>query len=123
VPETSSIWIGSILLVIGGLALVIGKKIDELIAIILLLGILAIMVNFFIYIGMDKPLDERLKKIGTLSATYSWYITIVFITFLQITSYWTGKTRNMEEIIGIIIVVMVCTMMTINTYLTRKGEY
>jgi hypothetical protein len=116
------IWLGTILLIISGLLLITGKKVDQIIALMVLLGIMSIMVNFFNYVGMEKPRDERLQKIGTLSATYSWYITLVFISFLLITSFWAGRERNMAETIGITIIVMSASLLAINTYLTSKGD-
>jgi SNF family Na+-dependent transporter len=84
-----SIWFGSVALMVSGLIMMATKDMSDLLAVILLIGIMALMTNFFTYVGMDKKAqDERLRKIGTYATTYSWYITIVFVSFLVITMYW-----------------------------------
>lgn len=118
-----SIWLGSAVLIVNSLVLMIWKTMDDAIAIGLLLGVMVFMTNFFSYIGMEKSTqDERIRKIGTLSATYSWYVTIVFVSFLLITSYWSGVVRTATELLGVTIFVMVTTMIVTNTYLKLKGD-
>jgi len=118
-----SIWLGSAALIIDSLILIIWKTMDDAIAIGLLLGIMVYTANFFTYIGMEKTArDERLRKIGTMAATYSWYVTLTFVTFLLITMYWAGKIRSSIEIMGVTILVMVTTMIILNTYFNLKGD-
>ena len=121
-PYTASMWIGAITLIICGSFMIVYKVVDMTIAVLVLIGIMAIMSNFFSYIGMSKPQDERLRKIGTLSATYSWYVSIVFICFLVFSGYLAHRERTTAEIFGVIILIMVASMMITNTYLRWKGE-
>lgn len=118
-----SIWLGSCALMISGLIMMVTKTMTDLLAIVLLLGIIALMTNFFKYVGMDpKSQDERLRKIGTFATTYSWYITLLFITFLVINMYWAQNIHNPIELMGVVIFVMTFTMLVGNTILNRKGD-
>lgn len=118
-----SIWLGSAALMVSGLVMMATKTMSDLLAVIILLGITAYMANFFTYVGMDKKAqDERLRKIGTFATTYSWYITLVFISFLVITMYWAQKIHNPIELMGVTIFVMTSTMLIANTILSRKGD-
>jgi hypothetical protein len=118
-----SIWLGSAALIVDSLVLIIWKTMNDALAIGLLLGVMVFMTNFFSYIGIEKSTqDERIRKIGTLSTTYSWYVTIVFVSFLLITSYWSGVVRTGTELLGVTIFVMVTTMIGTNTYMKLKGD-
>jgi hypothetical protein len=118
-----SLWLGSAALAIAGIVLTIWKTLDDAVVITILLGALSLASNFFIYLGMDKPMkDERARKIGTLAATYSWFITIVFMCFLLVTGYWGGRVFKPEELFGVLILVMVVTMLGINALLGRTGD-
>ena len=118
-----SIWLGSAALMVSGLVMMATKTMSDLLAVILLLGITAYMANFFTYVGMDKKAqDERLRKIGTFATTYSWYITLMFISFLVINMYWAQNIHNPIELMGVTIFVMTSTMLIANTILNRKGD-
>lgn len=118
-----SIWLGSAALLLSGIIMMATKAMSDLVSVILLLGIMALMTNFFTYVGMDeKAKDERLRKIGTFAATYSWYITLVFVSFLVLTMYWGQNIHNPIELMGVTIFVMVSTMLIANTVLSRKGD-
>lgn len=118
-----SIWVGSVILMISGLILMATKTMTDLLAIFMLLGVAAFVTNFFNYLGLDeKAKDERLRKIGTYATTYSWNITLVFVSFLVITMYWAQNIHNPLELMGVTIFVMVATMLIANTILRRKGD-
>lgn len=118
-----SMWLGSAALLVSGLIMIVTKTMSDLLAVVLLLGIMALMTNFFNYVGMDeKARDERLRKIGTFAATYSWYITLIFVTFLVLNMYWGQNIHNPIELMGVTIFVMVSTMLIANTVLSRKGD-
>lgn len=121
-PYRISMWIGSAILIILAIYLIIWKIVDDVIAIMVLCGILIIVVNFLSYIGMEKPKDERLKKIGTLSATYSWYITLSFMCFLLFSGHCFQRVFKPAELFGLVIFVMVSTMLIINESLRLKGD-
>lgn len=119
----ASIWLGSAGLMLSGLVMMATKTMSDLLTVILLLSIMALMTNFFTYVGMDeKSQDERLRKIGTFATTYSWYITLVFVSFLVITMYWAQNIHNPIELMGVVIFVMTSTMLIANTILSRKGD-
>ncbi len=121
--QNVSIWLGSAALMFSGLTLMITKTMSDLLSVILLLGIMALLTNFFTYVGMDKEAqDERLRKIGTFATTYSWYITLVFVSFLVLNMYWAQNIHNPLELMGVTILVMTSTMLIANTILIRKGD-
>ncbi len=118
-----SMWLASAALIVSGLVLVIWKTMDNTIAIVIFLSIVILSTNFFQSIGMEKPTkDERLRKIGTVAATYSWYATLSFISFLLVFSYWGGREYNAAEAFGLTILVMVSTMHVANIILNRRGD-
>ena len=118
-----SIWLGSVILLIDSLYLMITETMNDFTAIGLLVGIMIYVSSFFAYIGMEKTAqDERLRKIGTLATTWSWYITLMFICFLLISMYWAQRIHNPVELVGVTIFVMVSTMLIANSVLSRKGD-
>ncbi|MCE7700112.1 MAG: hypothetical protein K8E24_015230 [Methanobacterium paludis] len=118
-----SIWVGSIFLIAASIILIILKTMNDLVAVVILLGITIIMTGFFTYMGMEKSAaDERVRKIGTTAATYSWYVTLVFVCFLLVTQEWAERWHNPAELLGVTIFVMVSTMLITNTYLQMKGD-
>lgn len=118
-----SIWLGSAALMVSGLIMMATKTMNDLVSVMLLLGIMALVSNFFTYVGMDKKAqDERLRKIGTYATTYSWYITLTFVSFLVLSMYWGQNIRNPIELMGVTIFVMTSTMLVGNTILGLKGD-
>ncbi len=117
-----SMWIASAALLICGLVLIIWKTIDDTIALIIFLSIIILSSNYFQSIGMDKPKDERLRKIGTMAATWSWYTTLSFVGFLLVFSSWGGREYNAAEAFGVTIFVMVLTMLVSSAYFNYKGD-
>lgn len=117
-----SMWIASAALLICGLVLIIWKTIDDTIALVVFLSIIILSSNYFQSIGMDKPKDERLRKIGTMAATWSWYTTLSFVGFLLVFSSWGGREYNAAEAFGVTIFVMVLTMVVSSAYLNYKGD-
>ncbi|MGB9936309.1 MAG: hypothetical protein ACPK7O_01175 [Methanobacterium sp.] len=117
------IWLGSGLLMANSLYLIVYKVMNDFIVMGLLLGIIIYLGSFFAYLGMEKTAkDERLRKIGTLAATWSWYITLIFISFLVVNMYWAQRIHDPIELMGLIIFVMVTTMLVANTILSRRGD-
>lgn len=117
-----SMWIASASLLICGLVMIIWKTIDDTIALVVFLSIIILSSNYFQSIGMDKPKDERLRKIGTMAATWSWYTTLSFVGFLLVFSSWGGREYNAAEAFGVTIFVMVLTMVVSSAYLNYKGD-
>lgn len=117
------LWLGSAMLVATGVILIVWKSMSDILAIAVLTGILLLVSNFFVYIGRDRPLkDERSAKIGTLAATYSWFVTLAFMGFLLISGYWSRRAFTPEELFGLVFVVMVLSMLAINAYLGGRAD-
>lgn len=117
-----AVWMAYIVLALSGLVLIIWKTMDDTIALTIFLSIMILSVNYFPSIGMDKPKDERLRKIGTMAATWSWYATISFIGLLLVFSSWNGREYNAAEAFGITIFVMAITTIVSSAYLSYKGD-
>ena len=118
-----SIWFGSAILLVDSFYLMATKTMNDLAAIGLLLGIIIYVSSFFASIGMEKTAkDERLRKIGTLAATWSWYITLVFISFLIVSMYWSQRIHDPIELMGLTIFVMISTMLVAKAILSRIGD-
>ncbi|NYB27262.1 MAG: hypothetical protein HVN34_08035 [Methanobacteriaceae archaeon] len=117
------LWIGSALLIVSSLSLILWKTMNDIIVTGLLLGIMFYVISFFAYIGMgDTVKDERLRKVGTLAATWSWYITLTFVGSLVVSMYWANRIRDPVELMGVTIFVMVAAMLVANLILSRKGD-
>ncbi len=72
---------------------------------------------------MDKKAqDERLRKIGTFATTYSWYITLVFVSFLVLNITGPRIYITPFELMGVTLFVMTSTMRIANTILSHKGD-
>jgi len=115
-------WIGSAILLVSSVYMIIWKMFNDIIAIGVLLGAMIIIISFFSYIGMERPKDERLMKVGTMSATWSWYITLMFLCFLLFSGFYTPRQFQPAELFGLVIFVMVSSMLVLNTYFNRKGD-
>jgi uncharacterized membrane-anchored protein len=117
------LWIGSALLIVSSLSLILWKTMNDIIVTGLLLGIMFYVISFFAYIGMgDTVKDERLRKVGTLATTWSWYITLTFVGSLVVSMYWANRIRDPVELMGVTIFVMVAAMLVANLILSRKGD-
>ena len=118
-----SMLLGSLVMVVNGLALAIWDNLDEAWAGSLMLGLAVFLPYFFTYIGMQKPLkDERSRKIGTAASAYSWYITLCVLSFTGILGYFLHLNIGTARFLGIAIVTMVVTMLASDILLSRKGD-
>ncbi len=118
----ASMWLGYLVMIGMGLALTIFEWSDGNATLAVLFCVVIFTANFFGFLGMEKGAkDERAQKIGTYAATYSWYITLVAMCFLFI---WDVAFMHMSvaRFFGIVLLVMVTSMMIINTYKERKGD-
>lgn len=115
-------WIGSAILLICSVYMIILKTLNDVIAISVLISAMLIITSFFSYIGMDRPKDERLMKIGTRSATWSWFTTLGFVCFLLFSGFYSNRQFQPAELFGLVIFVMVSTMLVVNTYFNLKGD-
>lgn len=118
-----SMWLASAALAMIAIVLIVWKTIDDTIVLITLLAILVLISNFFVYIGMEKPMkDERTRKIGTMAATYAWYVTLAFTCFIMIYGYYTGRSFSGPEVFGIVIFTSVISVLAFNVYFGHIGD-
>lgn len=84
----------------------------------------AIVIGFLRWKRMaDVPeSDERTKKLGAYAATYSWLLTLVFITLL----FWVDNLAvvklTVTQALGTTLLVMLLTMSVFRWYFSRKGD-
>ncbi len=118
-----SYWAGSLLLIAVAAVIYITQKIDDITAAAALLGVMLMVSSVFDYIGVGKSApDERARKIGTLAATWSWYITVSFTGMLLVFSYWNGREFTTAHLLSIIVFIMTASMLIINAYFRLKGD-
>ncbi|MEL7670662.1 hypothetical protein [Methanobacterium sp.] len=115
-------WFGSAVLILSGIMVMVLDVTNIVFGILVFLGLFALMISFFYYIGMEEPKDERLKKIGTTATTYSWHLTLLILCSILISSIWSGDKSVSISSLGLILFVMVATMLGVNIYLNRKGD-
>jgi hypothetical protein len=118
-----SYWAGSLLLMAVAAVIYITQKIDDITAAAALLGVLLMVSSVFEYIGVGRSApDERARKIGTLAATWSWYITVSFTGMLLVFSYWNGREFTTAHLLSTIVFIMTSSMLIINAYFRLKGD-
>lgn len=115
-------WVGSAILIVSSLYLIIWKTFNDVVTTSVLIGAMFFIISFFTYLGMDKPRDERLMKVGTTAVTWSWSITLSFMCFLLYFGFIGHRNFQVPEIFGLQIFVMVSTMLVLNTYFNFKGD-
>ncbi len=116
-------WLGYLVMVGLGVALAVFDWSDGNATLAVLFCMAIFTANFFGYLGMEKGAkDERARKIGTYSATYSWYITLVAMCFLFISDVALGLGLSVARFFGIILIVMVASMAVINWNKGRTGD-
>jgi hypothetical protein len=119
----ASMWLGNLVMLAMGAALVVFEPADGNATLATLFCVSIFTANFFAYIGLEKPAkDERARRIGTLAATYSWFITLVVMCFLYICAVAFEFPMSMPRFLGILLLVMIVTMAGLNYYYGRKGD-
>lgn len=119
----ASMWLGYLLVLSIGAVLIIYEPVDGNAALTVLFIVSIFTANFFAYIGLEKPTkDERARRIGTLAATYSWFITLVAMCFVYIWDVAFNMHLTVPRYLGILLWVMVVTMASLNFYFGRKGD-
>lgn len=67
--------------------------------------------------------DERVARIGTRAATYSWYTILVAVGFMgMVYGMGGGHKIGMSQAVGAVLITMVLSIMLFNWYLGRKGD-
>ena len=118
-----SFWLGGILLAITSAVIYTLNMLNDITAAAILLGVMMMMSTFFTYIGFDKSAkDERARKIGTLSATWSWYITLAFTAMVLAFDIWSGRQFETPRLLATIVFIMTVSMMATNIMYSRRGD-
>lgn len=119
----TSTWLGYLLMLSMGAVLVIYEPADGNATLAVLFIVSIFTANFFAYIGLEKPAkDERARRIGTLAATYSWFITICAMCFVYICDVAFEVHLSVPRFLGILLLVMIVTMAGLNFYFGRRGD-
>jgi|AGTN01.2.fsa_nt_gi hypothetical protein len=119
----ASFWLGSLLLIATVAIIYVGQEINDVTAIGALLGTTLMLSSFFDYIGASRDArDERARRIGTLAATWSWYITLAFTGMLLAFSYWNQREFTTAHLLSTIVFIMIASMLVVNTYFNLKGD-
>jgi hypothetical protein len=119
----TSMWLGYLVMLGMGTVLAVFEPADGNATLALLFCVAIFMANFFAYIGMEKPTkDERARRIGTLAATYSWFITICAMCFVYIWDVAFEIHLSVARFLGIALLVMIVSMAVLNFHYGRKGD-
>ncbi len=122
--RTISMLIGAALLIACGILMVIGDTIDGILWFEVLIGLGLFGGGLFEFLGLRQPLkDERVARIGTRAATYSWYTTLVVVGFMGLVYGMGGGYKiSMPQAVGVILITMVLSIMLFNWHLGRQGD-
>lgn len=119
----ASMWLGYLVLMSMGAALVIFEPADGNATLIVLFCVAIFTADFFAYIGLEQPAkDERARKIGTLAATYSWFITLCIMCFVYVWDVAFNMHLSVPRFLGILLLVMAISMACLNFHFSRKGD-
>jgi hypothetical protein len=119
----ASMWLGYLVMLGMSLALIVFEPEDGNATLAVLFCVAIFTANFFAYIGLEKPAkDERARRIGTLAATYSWFVTLVAMCFVYIWDVAFSIHLSVPRFLGILLLVMIATMAGLNFYFGRKGD-
>jgi hypothetical protein len=119
----ASFWLGSLLLIVTVAIIYVGQEINDITAVGVLLGVLLMLSSFFDFIGASQDArDERARRIGTMAATWSWYVTIAFTGMVLVFSYWNGREFTTTQLLSTIVFIMAASMVVAYTILNLKGD-
>jgi uncharacterized membrane protein YhaH (DUF805 family) len=119
----ASFWLGSLLLIITVAIIYVGQEINDITAVGVLLGVLLMLSSFFDFIGASQDArDERARRIGTMAATWSWYVTIAFTGMVLVFSYWNGREFTTTQLLSTIVFIMAASMVVAYIILNLKGD-
>jgi hypothetical protein len=121
------LWVGALVLVIDSISLIV---IGEFLLVItggMFVGLAAISMNLWPYIGMQQPTkDERAARIGAMAGLASWYVTLIVtvvgaILLGYLLPLWDIHP-TLAQGLGGVILVMVLTMVVFYEYMIRKSD-
>lgn len=118
-----SFWLGGLLLIATSAVIYVWNVLNDVTAAAVLLGYVLTISSFFTYIGVDKSgKDERARKIGTMSAAWSWYITLSFAALVLAFDIWSGRQFETPRLLATIVFIMAVSMMVANVWYSRRGD-
>lgn len=119
----ASFWLGAVVLLVASAHMFVTHALNDITAVALLFGIMMTLASYFTYIGMDKEgRDERARKIGTMAATLSWYVSLMFIGFVAVFGFWGGRQFTAAEAFGVTIFLMTAIMAAVTIYYHFRGD-
>ncbi|MGE5832761.1 MAG: hypothetical protein ACM3X8_07580, partial [Methanomicrobiales archaeon] len=72
--------------------------------------------------GNAPEQDERSRKIGSWGISYSWIVSLIFMTALFWLDYLRVVSLTIETALGSSILVMIFSAVAFQMYLFRKGD-
>lgn len=118
-----SFWLGGIVLAVTSAVIYTLNVLNDITAVAMLMGALMMSTTFFNYIGVNPAArDERARKIGTLSATWSWFITLLFTSMVLAFDIWSGRQFETPRLLATIVFIMTVSMMATNLWYSRRGD-
>ena len=116
--------LGGGLLVACGVLMLMEDTLDGILWLEVLLGLALFGGGLFEFLGLRQPLkDERVARIGTRAATYSWYAILVLLGFMAMVFGMGGGAKiSMPQAVGTMLIAMVVSILAFNWYLGRKGD-
>jgi hypothetical protein len=119
----ASMGLGYLVMLMMATALIVFEPEDGNATMAVLFCMVIFTANFFAYIGFEKPAkDERARKIGTMAATYSWFITLCAMCFVYIWDVAFAIHLSVPRFLGIMLLVTIISMAGLNFYFGRKGD-
>ena len=118
-----SFWLGMVLLIVASAGMFLLDTISAAISAVLIFGVVITLTNYFTYIGVnEKGRDERARKLGTMAATLSWYVSLMFIGFVAVFSFWNGRQFSTAKSFGVMIFLMAASMAVAMIYYEIRGD-
>ncbi len=72
--------------------------------------------------GDEPKHDERTRKLGAFSASWSWFLTLLVVSVLFWLDYLEIWVLSSQELLGFILFFMVFSMIASRWHLSRKEE-
>jgi hypothetical protein len=122
--RTISMLLGGALLVASGFLMLLNDTLEAILWLEILFGLGLFGGGLFEFLGLRQPLkDERVARIGTRAATYSWYTLLVAVCFLgMVYGMGGGYKVSMQQAVGLLLITMVVSILGFNYYLGSKGD-
>jgi hypothetical protein len=116
---------GSILIVLGIAELLLVPSEGPLIPTILLAAGLAFVlagVTRWRRFGNAPEQDERSRRIGAWGISYSWFLSLFFMTVLFLLDYLQVVNLTVQTALGVSVTVMTLSAVAFQLYLSRTGD-